>query len=106
MAATVTEGPTPTAEEKTRIMAAKKELVQALMKKRALDKQLVRSAMLEHTFVGAFIVCYFIVSNRVSDALSGGPVSHGNVITQRREHHPRIRRIFEKPGDEETLRIK
>lgn len=43
MAATATEVPTPTAEEKTRIMAAKKELVQALMKKRALDKQLVRS---------------------------------------------------------------
>lgn len=45
MAATATEGPTPTAEEKTRIMTAKKELIQALMKKRALDKQLVRSAM-------------------------------------------------------------
>lgn len=46
MAATATEGPTPTAEEKTRIIAAKKELMQALMKKRALDKQLVRSAIL------------------------------------------------------------
>ena len=44
-AATATEGPTPTAEEKTRIMAAKKELIQALMKKRALDKQLVRSTI-------------------------------------------------------------
>jgi len=36
-----TEGPIPTPEEKNRIMAAKKELVQALMKRRALDKQLV-----------------------------------------------------------------
>jgi hypothetical protein len=36
-----TEGPTPTAEEKTRIVAAKKELIQALVKRRALDKQLV-----------------------------------------------------------------
>ena len=45
MAATATEGPTPTAEEKTRIMSSKKELIQALMKKRALDKQLVRSLL-------------------------------------------------------------
>jgi hypothetical protein len=37
-----TEGPIPTAEEKTRIMTAKKELIQALVKRRALDKQLVR----------------------------------------------------------------
>jgi hypothetical protein len=37
-----TEGPIPTAEEKTRIMTAKKELLQALVKRRALDKQLVR----------------------------------------------------------------
>jgi hypothetical protein len=37
-----TEGPIPTAEEKNRIMAAKKELIQALVKRRALDKQLVR----------------------------------------------------------------
>jgi hypothetical protein len=44
-AATATEGPTPTAEEKTRIMTAKKELIQALVKKRALDKQLVRSTI-------------------------------------------------------------
>jgi hypothetical protein len=36
------EGPTPTAEEKNNIMDAKKELIQALMKRRALDKQLVR----------------------------------------------------------------
>ena len=36
-----TEGPIPTAEEKTRIMVAKKELIQALVKRRALDKQLV-----------------------------------------------------------------
>jgi hypothetical protein len=36
------EGPTPTAEEKNNIMNAKKELVQALVKRRALDKQLVR----------------------------------------------------------------
>ena len=37
-----TEGPIPTAEEKNRIMTAKKELIQALVKRRALDKQLVR----------------------------------------------------------------
>ena len=37
-----TEGPIPTAEEKSRIMAARKELIQALVKRRALDKQLVR----------------------------------------------------------------
>jgi hypothetical protein len=36
------EGPTPTAEEKNSIMSAKKELIQALIKRRALDKQLVR----------------------------------------------------------------
>jgi hypothetical protein len=39
------EGPTPTAEEKASIMTAKKELIQALMKRRALDKQLVRFTM-------------------------------------------------------------
>ena len=37
-----TEGPIPTAEEKNRIVTAKKELIQALVKRRALDKQLVR----------------------------------------------------------------
>lgn len=37
-----TEGPIPTAEEKNRIMTARKELIQALVKRRALDKQLVR----------------------------------------------------------------
>jgi hypothetical protein len=37
-----TEGPIPTAEEKNRIITAKKELIQALVKRRALDKQLVR----------------------------------------------------------------
>jgi hypothetical protein len=37
-----TEGPTPTAEEKNRVLTAKKELIQALGKRRALDKQLVR----------------------------------------------------------------
>jgi hypothetical protein len=37
-----TEGPIPTVEEKNRIMTAKKELIQALVKRRALDKQLVR----------------------------------------------------------------
>jgi hypothetical protein len=36
-----TEGPIPTAEEKNRIMTARKELIQALVKRRALDKQLV-----------------------------------------------------------------
>jgi hypothetical protein len=40
-----TEGPIPTVEEKNRIMMAKKELIQALVKRRALDKQLVRSTM-------------------------------------------------------------
>jgi hypothetical protein len=40
-----TEGPIPTAEEKNRIMTAKKELIQALVKRRALDKQLVRQTM-------------------------------------------------------------
>jgi len=36
-----TEGPIPTAEEKNRIITARKELIQALVKRRALDKQLV-----------------------------------------------------------------
>jgi hypothetical protein len=36
------EGPTLTPEDKNSIMDAKKELIQALMKRRALDKQLVR----------------------------------------------------------------
>ena len=56
MAATATEGPTPTAEEKTRIMTAKKELIQALMKKRALDKQLVRSAIFGVLYRGVYRV--------------------------------------------------
>jgi hypothetical protein len=45
-----TEGPIPTAEEKIRIMMAKKELIQALMKRRALDKQLVRYIMFVYFF--------------------------------------------------------
>lgn len=45
-----TEGPIPTAEEKIRIMMAKKELIQALMKRRALDKQLVRYIVFGYFF--------------------------------------------------------
>jgi hypothetical protein len=47
-----TEGPIPTAEEKIRIMMAKKELIQALMKRRALDKQLVRYIVFCLLFLG------------------------------------------------------
>jgi hypothetical protein len=46
-----TEGPIPTPEEKNRIVAAKKELIQALGKRRALDKQLVRQTMFSSTSV-------------------------------------------------------
>ncbi|KAI0304267.1 histone acetyltransferase subunit NuA4-domain-containing protein [Multifurca ochricompacta] len=87
-----TEGPIPTAEEKTRIMVAKKELVQALMKKRALDKQLAQIEVQMHTLEGQYLV--------ETSAHSGGNIIHGfegylkNQMTKKRYELSDADRLF------------
>ncbi|KAI9443376.1 histone acetyltransferase subunit NuA4-domain-containing protein [Lactarius indigo] len=87
-----TEGPTPTAEEKTRIMSAKKELIQALMKKRALDKQLAQIEVQMHALEGQYLV--------ETSAHSGGNIIHGfegylkNQVTKKRYELSDADRLF------------
>jgi len=87
-----TEGPIPTAEEKTRIVMAKKELIQALMKRRALDKQLAQLEVQIHTLEGQYLV--------ETSAHSGGNIIHGfegylkNQATKKRYELSDADRIF------------
>ncbi|KAH9038394.1 histone acetyltransferase subunit NuA4-domain-containing protein [Lactarius pseudohatsudake] len=87
-----TEGPTPTAEEKTRIMTAKKELIQALVKKRALDKQLAQIEVQMHALEGQYLV--------ETSAHSGGNIIHGfegylkNQVTKKRYELSDADRLF------------
>ncbi|TFY83110.1 hypothetical protein EWM64_g914 [Hericium alpestre] len=61
------DGPAPSAEDKTRYEAAKKELIQALGKKRNLDKQLIEFQI--YNLEGAYLV--------ETAAHSGGNIIHG-----------------------------
>ncbi|KAI0260247.1 NuA4-domain-containing protein [Gloeopeniophorella convolvens] len=87
-----TEGPVPTADEKTRIISAKKELIQALMKKRALDKQLAQLEVQMHTLEGQYLVD--------TSAHSGGNIIHGfegylkNQVTKKRYELSDADRLF------------
>jgi uncharacterized protein HemY len=80
-----------TADEKTRYEAAKKELAQALKKKRELDKQLVR-----------LIVNVYFTSFKLSPVCFRGPdisdrrcLLDRDVHSRRREHRPRLRQLLE-----------
>ncbi|KAI0297728.1 NuA4-domain-containing protein [Russula brevipes] len=87
-----TEGPIPTPEEKNRIMMAKKELVQALMKRRALDKQLAQIEVQIHALEGQYLV--------ETSAHSGGNIIHGfdgylkNQVTKKRYELSDADRLF------------
>ncbi|KAI0252099.1 histone acetyltransferase subunit NuA4-domain-containing protein [Lactifluus subvellereus] len=86
------EGPTPTAEEKTSIMTAKKELIQALTKRRALDKQLAQIEVQMHALEGQYLV--------ETSAHSGGNIIHGfegylkNQVTKKRYELSDADRLF------------
>jgi len=86
------EGPTPTAEEKTSIMTAKKELIQALVKRRALDKQLAQIEVQMHALEGQYLV--------ETSAHSGGNIIHGfegylkNQVTKKRYELSDADRLF------------
>jgi hypothetical protein len=82
-----TEGPIPTAEEKNRITTAKKELIQALVKRRALDKQLVRQMMFLSNSLTEGPSYHFLGSNRSPNTLPRRTIPCRNVSAQRREHH-------------------
>ncbi|KAH9991279.1 NuA4-domain-containing protein [Russula vinacea] len=87
-----TEGPIPTAEEKNRIMASKKELIQALVKRRALDKQLAQIEVQIHALEGQYLV--------ETSAHSGGNIIHGfegylkNQVTKKRYELSDADRLF------------
>ncbi|KAI9451395.1 histone acetyltransferase subunit NuA4-domain-containing protein [Russula earlei] len=87
-----TEGPIPTPEEKNRIMMAKKELIQALMRRRALDKQLAQLEVQIHALEGQYLV--------ETSAHSGGNIIHGfegylkNQVTKKRYELNDTDRLF------------
>ncbi|KAI0056089.1 NuA4-domain-containing protein [Artomyces pyxidatus] len=64
-----TDGPAPSPEDKARYLAAKKELIQALTKKRALDKQLAQVEVQIYNTEGSYLLD--------SSAHSGGNIIHG-----------------------------
>jgi len=87
-----TEGPIPTAEEKNRIITARKELIQALVKRRALDKQLAQIEVQIHSHEGQYLV--------ETSAHSGGNIIHGfegylkNQVTKKRYELTEADRLF------------
>ncbi|KAH9980109.1 NuA4-domain-containing protein [Lactifluus volemus] len=86
------EGPTLTPEDKNSIMDAKKELIQALMKRRALDKQLAQIEVQMHTLEGQYLM--------ETSAHSGGNIIHGfegylkNQMTKKRYELSDADRLF------------
>jgi chromatin modification-related protein EAF6 len=83
------------ADEKTRYEAAKKELAQALKKKRELDKQLVRRARSTRARAGAD--ARRAVDARGADLPDGGRVPRGDGRAGRREHRAGLRQLPQEP---------
>jgi hypothetical protein len=90
----------PSAEDRSRYETIRKELISALPKKRAIDKQLVR----KHTKYSHLTVIQLSLPgpNRSSDTYSGSYISKRNSTTQWWKHYPWIWRILEESNDWQT----
>ncbi|KAI0043176.1 NuA4-domain-containing protein [Auriscalpium vulgare] len=86
------ESPAPSPEDKARYMSAKKELMQALARKRALDKQLAQLEVQIYNLEGTYLT--------ETAAHSGGNIIHGfegylkNQTAKKRYELPESDRIF------------
>lgn len=73
----------PTAEDKARYEQLKKDLMQALHKKRAADKALVWETDLQVSGADLGLGIMYVGSNRDSDLHHGGYIPHRDLSSER-----------------------